>query len=419
MDRGDPPRPVTLAIIGAGNRGRVYAGFAERNPAVARVVAVAEPRAFQRERLTELHAVPSANSLDSWQDLVALPKVADAVVIATKDTLHADIATAFAERGYDLLLEKPMATTENDCVRIVDAVERAGVILAVCHVMRYTPYTRALKALVEAGRIGDIVNVQHLEPVGWWHQAHSYVRGNWRREDESTFMLMAKSCHDLDWLRHVVGRPWARVSSFGGLTHFRAESRPKGAGDRCTDCAIEPECAYSAQRFYLECLATPERRRWPLSVITNDLTTEGVQTALRTGPYGRCVYACDNDVVDHQVVSVEFAGGVTAAFTMTAFAAPAPRRTQLFGTRGSIDGDGRTITIFDFLTGDTEVIEVAAPEAGHGGGDDAVIAAFCDAVATRDPSAILSGPRESLETHRMVFAAERARREGTVVSLEG
>jgi len=410
---------VTLAIIGAGNRGRVYAGFAERHPEIARVVAIAEPRPFQRERLRALHGVPAERSFSSWEEPAALPRMADAVVIATADALHADVAAAFAARGYDLLLEKPMATTEDDCVRIVEAVERAGVILAVCHVMRYTPYTRALKAQVDAGRIGDIVSVQHLEPVGWWHQAHSYVRGNWRREDESTFMLMAKSCHDLDWLRHIVGRPCARVSSFGGLAHFRPEARPAGAGERCIDCAIEPDCAYSAKRFYLECLETPERRRWPLSVITDDLTAAGVNAALRDGPYGRCVYACDNDVVDHQVVSCEFAGGATAAFTMTAFAAAAPRKTQLFGTRGSIDGDGRRIAVFDFLTAATEVIDTGAPESGHSGGDDGVIAAFCQAVATRDPAPILSGPRESLETHRMVFAAERARREGTVVTLEG
>lgn len=408
---------MTLAIIGAGNRGRAYAGFAGREPGTARVVSVVDPRTFQRDRLRDAHQIPPAQAFASWEELAALPRIADAVVIATPDALHADIATAFAARGYDILLEKPMATTEADCLRIVEAVEQAAVLLAVCHVMRYTAYTRALKAIVDGGRIGDLVNLQHLEPVGWWHQAHSYVRGNWRREDESTFMLMAKSGHDLDWLRHVVGRPWSRVSSFGGLTHFRAESRPEGAGDRCLDCAIEPECAYSAKRFYLECLRTPERRRWPLSVITDDLTEAGVTAALRDGPYGRCVYACDNDVVDHQVVSVEFAGGVTAAFTMTAFAAPAPRRTQLFGTRGSIDGDGRRITVFDFLTQATEVIEVAAPELGHGGGDDGVIAAFCRAVATGDQNAILSGPRESLETHRMVFAAERARRDGTVVSL--
>ncbi|HEY8657247.1 MAG TPA: Gfo/Idh/MocA family oxidoreductase [Candidatus Limnocylindria bacterium] len=409
---------MTLAIIGAGNRGRVYAGFAERHPEIARVVAIAEPRPFQRERLRALHGVPAERSFSSWEEPAALPRMADAVVIATADALHADVAAAFAARGYDLLLEKPMATTEDDCVRIVEAVERAGVILAVCHVMRYTPYTRALKALLAAGRIGELVSVQHLEPVGWWHQAHSYVRGNWRREDESTFMLMAKSCHDLDWLRYIVGRPWGRVSSFGGLTHFRPEARPDGAADRCLDCAVEADCAYSAKRFYLECLETPERRRWPLSVITDDLTVGGVQAALRDGPYGRCVYGCDNDVVDHQVVSIEFAGGVTAAFTMTAFAEPAPRKTQLFGTRGSIDGDGRTIKVFDFLTRRTESIEVPAPETGHSGGDDGVIAAFCHAVATRDGGTILSGPRESLETHRMVFAAERARRDGTVVSLD-
>ncbi|MGW9307083.1 Gfo/Idh/MocA family protein [Saccharomonospora azurea] len=292
-------------------------------------------------------------------------------MIATQDADHVEPAVALARQGYHLLLEKPMATSEADCERIVDAAEEAGVLLAVCHVLRYTPYSRRLKALVDGGRIGDVVSVEHLEPVGWWHQAHSYVRGNWRREDTSTFMLMAKSCHDLDWLTHLIGRPVERVSSFGGLYEFRAERRPVGAADRCLDCAVEASCPYSAPRIYLPLLEEPDRV-WPLSVVTAERSEEGVLAALREGPYGRCVYACDNDVVDHQVVSLEYRGGVTASFTMTAFTPSDFRRTRVFGTRGSIEGDGRSITVHDFVDGGSEVIEVesgagATADDGHGG----------------------------------------------------
>jgi predicted dehydrogenase len=284
-------------------------------------------------------------------------------------------------------------------------------------VLRYRPYTRLLKDIVDSGRIGTVQSVQHLEPVGWWHHAHSFVRGNWRRTDRASFMLMAKSCHDIDWLRHIVGRPIERVSSFGSLRHFRPENRPPGAADRCLDCAVEADCPYSAPRLYLGRLRDG-RTGWPVSVITDDVTEIGVLAALRDGPYGRCVYACDNDAVDHQVVALEFAGGATATFQMVAFTPHLDRRTQIFGTRGSIDGDGERLTVFDFTTGSTEELTAATTgadaAAGHGGGDAGLMEAFTTAVATGDPSTILSGPAESLETHLAVFAAERARHRGTV-----
>ncbi|MCQ0014647.1 Gfo/Idh/MocA family oxidoreductase [Actinomadura madurae] len=185
------------------------------------------------------------------------------------------------------------------------------------------------------------MSVQHLEPVGWWHHAHSYVRGNWRRADESGPMLMTKSVHDVDWLIHVMGEIPARVSSFGRLSHFRPENRPSGAAARCVDCAVEPRCPYSATRLYLSCLGDPGREAWPLGAVTDDRTEEGVLRALREGPYGRCVYACDNDVVDHQVVNMEFPSGATGVFTMTAFSPAAQRQTRVFGTSGCLEGGRR------------------------------------------------------------------------------
>jgi predicted dehydrogenase len=403
---------ITLAIVGAGSRGASY-GRRAVNTGRARVVAVADPLDSRRA------AFPEAEHYTDWRELAALPRRADAVIVATQDRDHVEPAVRFAELGYDILLEKPMAVAEDDCRAIVAAAERSTAIFAVCHVLRYTPYTRALKELLDSGRIGEIVSIQHLEPVGWWHQAHSFVRGNWRRADESTFMLLAKSCHDLDWLVHLTGRRVTRVSSFGGLQHFRPEHRPAGAADRCLDCAAEPGCAYSAKRIYLPLAG---RAEWPLSVLTDDVSEEGVLAALRTGPYGRCVYACDNDVVDHQVVNMEFEGGGTASFTMTGFTPALHRQTRIFGTRGSVDGDGDRLTVHDFVTGRSETVETrpegdATAGGGHGGGDQGLVEAFLTAVATRDPAPILSSPAESLHSHVVAWAAERSRLHGETVSL--
>ena len=420
---------VTVAFAGAGSRGSAYAGWIRRHPDRARVVAVAEPRREYRDALAADHGLAPERQYDDWRQLLAAGpragaagRIADLVVIATRDDLHLEPALAFIEAGYDVLLEKPIAPTEDECRRIVAAAEASGRLFGVCHVLRYTPYTETLKRALDTGLIGDVVSVQHLEPVGYWHQAHSFVRGNWRQADQSSFMLLAKSCHDLDWLRYVVGRPITRVSSFGGLAHFTRANQPAGAAERCFDCAVEPDCAYSAPKIYAKAFAERGGRAWPIDVITKDPTREGVERALRDGPYGRCVYACDNDVVDHQVVNLEFEGGVSAVFTMTAFAAPTRRRTRIFGTRGELEGDSQRVRVYDFLTDAWRDVEPATSQSSggtHGGGDDGLMDAFIRAVATRDASWIRSGATESLNSHLAVFAAERSRREGTVVSIAG
>lgn len=414
---------MTLAVVGAGLRGGVYARSAHRGGR-ARIVAVAEPDPERRAAFAAEYGVPEDAVFADWRDLAARPRLADAAVVATQDTQHTEPVEALAAAGYHLLLEKPMATTEEDCLRIVRAAEDAGVLLAVCHVLRYTTYTRTLKELIDSGRLGDVVSIQHLEPVGWWHQAHSFVRGNWRREDESSPMLLAKSSHDVDWLLYLMGRPPERVSSFGGLTHFTARNRPAAATDNCLDCPVEPSCPYSAPRLYLGCLGDPDKEYWPLGAVTTDRTEDGVRQALRTGPYGRCVYACDNDVVDTQVVDFDFGDGRTASFTMSAFTPLDFRKTRVFGTRGYVEGDGVRLSVHDFTTAAWEFIDAtdvpgadASAAAGHGGADDRLFEAFVDAIATGASEQIRSGGRESLAAHRAVWAAEQARRTGTVVTL--
>ena len=300
-------KTTTLLVVGAGNRGTTYAQYAAQAAGGAKVVGVAEPLADQRERMVEQHVIPREHAFDDWRAAAERDQFADATIIATQDAMHTEPAVAFLERGYHVLLEKPMAPTESECRCIVAAARATERIFAVCHVLRYTPVSRKIKQLVDAGAIGDVVTIDRLEPVGYWHQAHSFVRGHWRNEGASSFMLLAKGCHDLDWIRFVMGVPCRSVHSFGSLMHFQRDGKPSEAGDalRCLDCAYEPKCPYSAKKIYLGRLHQGHTR-WPVVTLTNDLTEAGLTRALREGPYGRCVYECDNDVVDHQVVNMQF-----------------------------------------------------------------------------------------------------------------
>jgi predicted dehydrogenase len=414
-------KPVTMIIAGAGSRGAGYAEFAKSFPDRLKVVGVAEPREHHRAHMVETYGIPSENVFEDWRDMAARDRFADAVIVATQDAMHEEPAIAFAQKKYDMLLEKPMAPTEQACRNIVQAALDNGIIFGVCHVLRYTQSTRKLKAIIEEGTIGDVVSIQRLEPVGYWHQAHSFVRGNWRNEEESSFMLLAKSCHDLDWIRHIMGVPCKKVSSFGSLKHFRKEEQPAGAADRCLDCAVESDCPYSAKKIYLGFLKKGVKG-WPCDILAPVVNEENLMEALRDGPYGRCVYACDNDVVDNQVVNMEFEGGRTASFVMMAFTCGGDRRTTVFGTRGEIVTDGRVLKIHSFMTNETTEIDTQSSEmsvlGGHGGGDFGVMDSFVRAVAEQDQSHILTGPHETLESHLSVFAAERARQNSTVEEVK-
>jgi predicted dehydrogenase len=266
--------------------GFIYAAYALDPSHRMQVVAVAEPRALRREQFARQFRVPAGGCVADWRDLLAAPgRVADAVLVCVQDRLHAEVAVAFAARGYHILLEKPMAVSLADCLAIHAAVEAHGVMLAVGHVLRYTALNRAIRAALDGGRVGRVVAVQHLEPIGFFHYAHSYVRGNWRREDEATFALMAKSCHDLDLLAYWLQAPAARVSSTGALHHFRRDRKPEAAGAavRCDSCPIERACPYSAVKIYLE-PTQRGHRGWPVDVITD---VAGPSSSLSPTPHAQ------------------------------------------------------------------------------------------------------------------------------------
>lgn len=413
-------KPITGVILGGGWRGMVYSSFSEFHPERWKVVGVAEPREWNRNFFKTTYDIPDQKVFTDWRELVDLPQLADVAVITTMDHMHVEPAEEMAKKGYAILLEKPMAPDEDGCVRITKAVKDSGCIFGVCHLMRYNLATRMMREIINSGAIGEIVSIQHLENVGYWHQAHAFVRGNWRNQETSSFMLMSKGCHDLDWLRFMMGRRCLSVSSFGDLTYFKKSQKPKEAGDatRCIDCSIEEKCPYSAVKLYIRMCVEIGNRQWPVIMVTPDTTVDGVMKALRTSPYGRCAFECDNDVVDHQVVNMLFEGNRTATFTMTAFNKTDHRKTRIFGTLGDLYCDGHKIEHFDFLTDRLVSVDVPPDSGDHGGADYRLMLAFTEAVAKSDQRIINTGADETLESHRMVFAAEKARIEKRVVDLE-
>jgi predicted dehydrogenase len=407
-------QPVRVAILGAGNRGELFGGIIARHPELGRVVAVAEPRDAWRDRFAERHGLPKSAVFRDWREFFDGPRRCDAVVVSTLDRDHAGPAIAASSLGYHLLLEKPMAVTLEDCRTIAAAQKAAGTVSSVCHSLRYQAGFASLKAAVAAGRIGRPVTMDQLEQVTWWHQAHSFVRGNWGREERSTFMLLAKSCHDIDYLAHLAA-PAAcrRVCSYGSLAYFNRANAPADSADRCVECVREPRCPYSAVKAYVDA----DRESWPAFVIAADHTREAHLEAVRTGPYGRCVWRVDNDAVDHQVVVLEFEGGLTATFTMTAFTQHAGRRIRVHGTEGEIEFTEERMQVRTFADHHDEDVDFAAEEGGHGGGDVRVMRSFLSAVQRGDPSLVSTDIQESLRTHAIVFAAERSRRLGRAVEL--
>ncbi|KAJ6629135.1 streptomycin biosynthesis protein StrI [Mycena sp. CBHHK59/15] len=423
-----PRSPVTLAVIGCGQRGNAYAEYALQCPELCKVVAIAEPRPKTQRRFADTQGVDGTLVFDTWQGLYAASeetintigrRLADAVVIAVQDHMHKEVVLAFAAQGYNILCEKPMATSLEDIIEIEDAIKKAGTIFGMGHVMRYSPYSREITEYVRSGVLGQLVNIVQVEPVGYYHFAHSYVRGNWANEKTSSFTLMTKCCHDIDiicfWLSPSMP---ARVSSFGSLQHFRKSAKPAEAGSatRCLDCPMEKDCAYSAKKIYLDPVSRGNTG-WPVSPLVDGLADiENVTHALRTGPYGQCVYESSNDVCDHQVVNLEFANGATASFTMVAYTSLiCDRQVRLHFTNGEIVGDMRTFTVHDFRTGARTTRVPKDEGGGHGGGDVGLIRAFVEAVRTGRQEVLATNLAEVVKSHMTVFAAETSRKEGRVV----
>ena len=404
-------KPITAVLLGAGARGRyAYAPYALEHAEELTFVAVAEPHKARREAFARQYGIADEYVFESWEDLMAQGRLADVMFICTQDRMHYAPTLRALEQGYHVLLEKPMSPDPQECLAMEHAAAKHNRLLTICHVLRYTPFWSAMKRVIEERAVGDIVSIQLNENVGYYHIAHSFVRGNWRHAGESSPMILAKSCHDMDLLSWLMEQPCERVSSFGSLLHFRAEHAPEGAPERCTDgCPAEAACPYSAPRFYLA-----DREGDWVRTITEDITPEGVMKALREGPYGRCVYRCDNDVVDHQVVAMEFRSGTTAMFSMCGFTHDCSRSIQVMGTHGEIRGymEHNRLTVHRFAAGEAEEIRVDVAAKGHGGGDAGIVSDFLRQVASGDASSSKTSAAASVQGHLMAFAAEESRLQG-------
>ncbi len=409
-------RPVEAVLVGAGNRGTLaYGTYALRAPWDLRFVAVAEPNEERRRQFAQQHGIPPERQFRSWEELAERPPLAPALVNATMDRDHFPSTIALLEAGYHILLEKPMATTPEHCVGLVQVAERTGRILQVAHVLRYAPFFRQIYDLVHSGRLGEVVSVDWRENLSYYHFAHSFVRGNWANTERSSPMILTKCCHDLDLLVWILDRPCERLASFGSLTHFTPEKAPPGAPERCTDgCPVADDCPYHAPRLYLFTAAGTAFQH----AVSRDPSPDAILEALRTGPYGRCVYRCDNTAVDHQVVAMEFAGGLAVSLTMQGCSHVEGRTVRIDGTRATLLANEarRELLVADHLTGAVEEIRLAKPIGGHGGGDVGLIRAFVQTVRGERDAALTSA-RQSLASHLLAFAAEEARCCGTVVDF--
>ncbi len=460
-------QPIKAVLIGAGDRGKdTYGHYALEHPDEIRFVAVAEPLQGRREAFARQHQIPPEHCYATWEPLLKQPKIGKAALICTQDRLHARPALAALESGYHVLLEKPMAPTPKECRQLVDTAEGRGLHLQICHVLRYAPFFQTIYRAIQSGELGDLVCLSQRENVSYWHMAHSFVRGNWRRRDLGNAMILAKCCHDLDLLQWFAGARARQISSFGSLSHFRSEHAPKGAASRCTDnCPVESDCIYSAIDIYVRLrpllqvvqmsdarflkmvakllerqpslaeqlarIVTPlkqltEFSGWPVRVMTTDFTRNGRLQAIRdpANPYGRCVYDCDNDVVDHQHVDIEFENGVTATLIMHGHSYAEGRTIRIDGSKATLIGEmclhRQRIELFDKQTGRKRILfseGLRLGNAAHGGSDAGLMSAF--AALTRDDRKTAAGSdaRDALESHLMAFAAEQSRTEGKVVQM--
>ena len=407
-------KPVTAILIGAGNRGNVYADYALIHPDELKITGIAEKDAVRNGRFARKHAISAENRFYNWTDVFEREKFADAIIIATPDQLHAQPCLQALHLGYDVLLEKPIALTEQDCRMILQKAKSTGRIVGVCHVLRYAPYFRQLKEIISSGTIGNVVSVQHIEPIGYAHMAHSYVRGNWHNSKKTSPIVLAKSCHDTDILRWLIDEPIEDVQCFGGLRLFTKENAPAGSTARCTDgCAVESTCPFSALQIYyrdrkrLYVFDLPEQRKnWDYIILKR----------LKTTDFGRCVYDMDNDQPDHLTINMRFGNNVTAAFSMEGLTSYEGRCTRIMGTKGDIVGNMETYTITDFKTGQETSWSLKTDF--HGGGDHRLVQDWVQAVGHQNAAILSSTIDVSVVSHLMAFAAEKSRVNHTIEEVK-
>ena len=389
-------------ILGAGYRGRAYAEYAAEHPDQLEIVGVADP--------IQAEVIPAKKYWKDWKDCLEERPEADIVMVTMPDSLHHDPAIMALKAGYHLLLEKPISPTEAECREVIDCALETKRLVIVGHVLRYTAYFAHIKALIDSGELGEVVSIAHQESAGFWKVAHSYVRGNWANSKRSSPIILAKCSHDFDLFVWWIGRKCLKVSSFGSIKLFRREMMPRGAAKMCVECPphIERRCVWSARNMYVN--------HDELKYLFADHSDEAMQRLIEETEYGKCVYQTDNDVPDHQTVTMEFEGGATVSHVMTGFTAKNVRTTRIALTRGEIVGDGENLDICRF---DGNTVETGVPwqyrlpnRSRHGGGDFNLVSEMIRMLRRNDPDEIRDTTEQALQSHLICFAAEKSRLAG-------
>ena len=417
---------ITAVLVGLGHRGVGYATYADSHPDELQIVGIAEPDEVRRVRYAERFGVPADNCFEDAESLAAVQQFADVAINGTMDEIHIETTLPLLDAGYDVLLEKPIAPDAEQLRLLEAAVQRTGQRVVICHVLRYAPFYAAIKERVAKGEIGDIMHIHTTENVSYHHMAVAFIRGKWRRE-ETNPMLLAKCCHDLDlicWMKSGI-KP-KKVASFGGRHFFTSDHAPEGSALRCDDCSIERECEYSAIRHHVD------NGWWPFYALADEtdyergleIDEEAMRAHVVNSDYGRCVWHCDNDVVDRQSVIIEFEDGCVATHDMVTNSADGARRIQLTGTKGDIYGDmieGRFTVSKPGAVGGTESVveEVQIDLQGdlHGGGDLRLVADFLSVIRGEGGSISTTALSDSINSHLIAYAADTAMREERVVTI--
>ena len=408
-------RPVSIVAIGAGNRTNKYLEYVRRNPDKARLIGVVELNDLRRQKVAVEFGLDASCCYTDYRDFFRSPLEADAVMICTPENMHFEPAMLAIEAGYHVLLEKPIAQTLEECLAIGEAARRKNVIVSVCHVLRYHPYFIKLKELACSGELGNIISINHCTSVGVDRATHSFVRGLWSREADTNPMLISKCCHDIDFLLWLTKTRCRKITSFGSLRWFRSKNAPEGSAERCVDCKVEAQCPLSAVDLYRV------RRDWisNFDIPQGKTIDQVIEDELREGKYGRCIYHCDNDVVDHQIVSMEMDSEVTINFSMDLFTLKDHRKTHICLTEGEIDGNETLLRVRRFRGGAETVYDFSnlSHQPFHAGADLDIVADFIDAIHSEEKY-LRTSIDLSVESHRICFEAERSRKEQRMVLFE-
>lgn len=425
-------RPITAIIVGAGHRSFVYSELAKTNPEMLKIVGVADPNPIRRKKAMDYFGFKEDMCFENAEELAKKGKLADTVINGTMDEQHLETAVPLLNAGYDMLLEKPFAPNEEEMRQIVNCAKKNNSKVMICHVLRYTPFYYAIKERIVNGEIGDIINIQTTEHVSYHHLSTSYIRGKWANSDKChTSMLLAKCCHDLDIIMWMMSETKPKqISSFGGKFQFKPENAPKEAGTICMkDCPLVDTCVYSTKRLYID---HPDRWAfyvWDALEGKKNVTIEDKIALMKSdSPYARCIYKCDNNVVDHQSVLINFESGATGTHNMVGGSSEPRREIHIIGTKGEIFGnfEESKFTVLkidpspDAHNEECDVEEVdlrvtgdmVGAYGGHGGGDERLAADFVKFIRGEKPSLACTSIFDSVAGHLSVYLADKSRENG-------